>query len=179
MPHRPPVFVISGQLAAGKSTLAKALLATFPFGYHIDVDGIREMVTSGFASPLEESEEARRQFDLALAGSVALAAVYHAAGFATAIEGGIDPAAIDRELAAAGLLEARVGIVLVPSLEVALERNRSRATKAFDTSVLEDVMRVIDADLHSLPIRDGWRLIDNGAESLAATVDRVLAAASG
>lgn len=171
-----PVFVITGQLAAGKSTLARALLATFPFGYHIDVDGIREMVTSGFASPLEESEETVRQFGLALGGSAAMAAVYHEAGFAVAIEGGLEPADIDRELAAVGLLEARVGIVLVPPLEVALQRNRERTTKAFDTSVLEDVMRVIDAELRRRPVPDGWVLIDNGAESLAATVVRVVAA---
>lgn len=174
-----PVFVVTGQLAAGKSTLSKALLATFSFGYHIDVDGIREMVTSGFSSPLEGSAETDRQFGLALAGAAALAAVYHAAGFAVAIEGGLEPADIDRELAAVGLLEARVGIVLVPSLEVALERNRTRTTKAFDTSVLEDAMRAIDADLRRVPFPDGWTVIDNGSESLPTTVKRVLAAAAG
>ena len=100
-----PVFVITGQLAAGKSTLAKALLATYPLGYHIDIDGIRAMVTSGFSSPLDPSDETERQFCLALAGSAALAATYHGAGFAVAIEGGLDPADIDRELAAVGLLE--------------------------------------------------------------------------
>lgn len=171
-----PVLVITGQLAAGKSSLAKALLATFPFGCHVDVDGIREMVTSGFSSPLDPSDETERQFGLALAGAAALAAVYHAAGFAVAIEGGLDPADIDRELAAVGLLEARVGIVLVPPLEVALERNRSRQTKSFDTSILEDAIREIDADLRRLPVPEGWWIIDNGSVSLEATVDHVVRA---
>ena len=42
----PPVFVITGQLSAGKSTIARGLLDRFEFGYHIDVDGIREMYRS-------------------------------------------------------------------------------------------------------------------------------------
>lgn len=169
-----PVFVITGQLAAGKSSLSEALLATFPFGYHIDMDVIREMVTSGFASPLQASDETDRQFGLALAGAAALSAVYHAAGFAVAIEVGIEPADIDRALADVGLLGERVGIVLFPSLEVALERNRTRSTKTFDTTILEDAMRAIDADLRRAPLPDGWLTIDNGSESLAATVDRIV-----
>ena len=47
-----PVFVITGQLAAGKSTLARAVLARFDVGDHIEVDGFREGVVSGLASRL-------------------------------------------------------------------------------------------------------------------------------
>src|SRR5688572_19220431 len=90
-----PVFVITGQLAAGKSTLAAAVLARFDLGYHVDVDGVREGVVSGLASPLEWSAETDRQFALALDASAALAAVYQRAGFAVAIEGGIDPVEVD------------------------------------------------------------------------------------
>jgi chloramphenicol 3-O-phosphotransferase len=176
MAIEPTIFVISGQLAAGKSSLAQALLARAPFGYHIDVDAIREMVSSGLASPLAWSEETERQFALAIAASAALAAVYHGAGFEVAIEGGIEPEAIDRALAAVGLLDVRVGVELLPPLDVALERNRSRTTKAFDTSALEGVMREIDADIRGSGLPDGWMRIDNGSESLDETVARVLSA---
>jgi len=47
---RTPVFVITGQLSAGKSTVTRALLARFPLGYHVDLDALREMVTGGLAS---------------------------------------------------------------------------------------------------------------------------------
>lgn len=174
---QPPVFVITGQLSAGKSTVAKALLDCFPLGYHIDVDGIREMVTSGLASPLEWTDETTRQFELAIHASAALARVYADAGFAVAIEGGIDPELVEAALTEHGIRDRMVGVVLHPRLEVALDRNRSRQTKAFDTSVLEGVMRQIDADVARDAARPGWHEIDNSDESIESTVERVLSIA--
>jgi predicted kinase len=127
-----PLFAITGQLAAGKTTLPRAVLARFPFGFHIDVDGIREMVSPGLASPIEWTEETSRQFDLAVAASVALAAVYVEAGFAVAIEGAIDPFAVERHVAAAGMRDRLVGVVLHPPVDVARQRNRDRQTKTFE-----------------------------------------------
>lgn len=169
-----PVFVITGQLSAGKSTVARALLDRFPFGYHVDVDGIREMVTSGLASPLEWTDETSRQFALAIRASAALARVYADAGFAVAIEGGVDPELVEEALAKYGLRDRMVGAVLHPRLEVALDRNRSRQTKAFDTSILENAMREIEADVIRDGARPGWHEIDNSDETVETTVDRIL-----
>ena len=171
----PPIFAITGQLAAGKSTLARDLLERYPFGYHIDVDAIREMVTSGLASPLEWTDETTRQFELALEASAALAQVYHGAGFAVAIEGGLDPVLLDRRLEDAGVRDAVVGIVLHPPLAVALERNRARTTKPFDTSILEGVMAQIDEDLRTEPLPERWLRHDNAEETIRETADSVLA----
>lgn len=173
-PGTPPVVVITGQLSAGKSTVARALLDRFPFGCHVDVDGIREMVTSGLASPLDWTDETSRQFELAIRAAAAMARVYADSGFAVAIEGGIDPELIESALTEHGLRDRMVGVVLHPQLEVALERNRSRRTKAFDTSILEGAMREIDADVARDASRPGWHRIDNSDESVAATVERVL-----
>lgn len=170
-----PIFVITGQLAAGKSTLARALVQRFPFGFHVDVDAIREMVASGLASPLEWTAETTRQFDLAVAGSVALARVYHRAGFAVAIEGAVDPAVVDRHLGAARLRAVRVGVVLHPPVAVALQRNRERRTKPFDPAILEGAIAQIDADLASEPVPAGWLTLDNADEPVEATADRVMA----
>jgi hypothetical protein len=169
------IYVISGQLAAGKSTLARAVLARHEFGYLIDADGVREGVTSGFASPLEPTPETDRQFALAIDAAVALAAVYAPAGFAVAIEGGLDPAEVDAALARAGLLHHRVGVVLLPPLEVALARNAARTTKSHDPALLEPAIRDIDADLRGLTVPEGWTVIDNGDEPVEATVERILA----
>jgi predicted kinase len=171
---RVPVFVVTGQLAAGKSTVSRALLARYPRGVHIDVDGIREMVVSGLASPLEWTEETSRQFALAIDGSAALSAVYHRAGFAVAIDGALDPAAVARALADVGVAESVVGVVLHPPVDVALQRNRDRATKAFDTRVLDALIRRIDADLAAEPLPVGWHRLDNGAQSLEETVAAIL-----
>ena len=174
MSHTLPVFVVTGQLSAGKSTVSRAVLDRFEFGYHVDVDGIREMVSKGLASPLEWTDETSRQFRLAISASAALARVYADAGFAVAIEGGMDPAMVESALEAVGLRERMVGIVLRPRLDVALERNRSRTTKSFDTSVLEDVMRRIDEDLARDGRRRGWHVIDNSDEPVEATAERIL-----
>lgn len=173
----PPVLVVTGQLAAGKSTVSRAALDTFPFGFHVDVDAVREQVASGLAGPLEGTDETTRQFRLAVRASAALASVYHRDGFAVAIEGAVGPADVDAALEAVGLLPHRVGVVLHPRLEVALERNRTRSTKTFDTSVLEDVMTSIDVDLSTATVPPGWTVLDTSDEQLDATVRRVLALA--
>jgi hypothetical protein len=139
------VFVITGQLSAGKSTVAGAVLDRFPFGLHIDVDGVREMVVSGLASPLAWTDETTRQFTLAMHGSAALARPYAEAGFAVAIEGALEPEVVESALDEASLRDRMIGIVLRPRLDVALERNRSRTNKSFDTSILESTMRDITA----------------------------------
>jgi hypothetical protein len=100
--------------------------------------------------------------------------VYSDAGFAVAIEGGIEPGRIDDELTEAGLRDRMVGVVLHPRLEVALGRNRSRQTKSFDTAILEDVMRRIDADVAADATRPGWHAIDNSDEPVETTVERIL-----
>lgn len=174
-----PVFAITGQLAAGKTTLARAVLERFERGFHIDVDAIREMVSPGLASPIEWTDETARQFELAVAGSVALAAVYAEAGYAVAIEGAIDPFAVDRHVDAAGLRERLVGVVLHPPVDVARQRNRERETKAFDTSILDPVIVRLDEDLAREPDPPGWLRIDNGAEDVEATVERLLEATRG
>ena len=169
-----PIFVITGQLSAGKSTVSKALLDRYPYGYHIDVDGIREMVASGLASPLEWTDETDRQFGLAIRASAAIARVYADAGFAVAIDGGLDPAHVEMALEEHHLRDRMVGIVLHPRLDVALGRNRVRQSKSFDTSILEGVMREIDGDLARDARRPGWHVIDNSDEPIEATVDRIL-----
>ena len=170
----PPLYVITGQLAAGKSTVAKALLDRHRFGYHVDLDGMREMVTSGLASPLEWSDETSRQFVLAIRASAALARINADAGFAVAIEGGMDPGEIEIALDAVGLRPRMIGIVLRPRLEVALDRNRARTHKGFDTSVLERVMREIDDDLARDARRPGWHELDTSDHTVEETVDAVL-----
>ena len=150
------------------------MLQRFEFGLHIDVDGIREMVVSGLASPLEWTDETTRQFELAIRASAAMARVYAEAGFAVVIEGGMDAEMVERALAEAEISDRFVGVVLQPRLDVALERNRRRTSKAFDTGILEDVMREIDAGLADDGARDGWHRIDNSDEHVDATVDRIL-----
>ena len=119
-------------------------------------------------------DETSRQFALAVRASAALARIYADAGFAVAIEGGVDPELAEAALEEQGLRDRMVGIVLHPRLEVALERNRTRQTKSFDTSILEDAMRQVEADVARDAARPGWHEIDNSDEPLDSTLDRIL-----
>jgi hypothetical protein len=67
-----------------------------------------------------------------------------------------------------------IGAVLRPPVDVALRRNRERTNKPFDTAILDDVIRRLDGDLAADGIPTGWTAIDNGAESVNATRDRLL-----
>lgn len=174
-PATVPVFVLTGQLAAGKSTIARRLLDAFDYGLHIDVDGVREMVTSGMASPLTPGDETERQFRLALRASGHLAAVYGRAGFAVAIEGAIDPWQAEQVLVRLGLEDSMVGIELFPSLEVALDRNKHRTNKQTDTSILDDAIRAIDRELRDNPPPESFTRIDNSNDLPDETAQRILA----
>lgn len=171
----PPIVVLTGQLAAGKSTLARAVARRYERGVHIDIDGVRELVVSGLASPLEWTEETTRQFRLAIEGSLALGRIYQRAGFAVVLDGAVDPTDVEAAAIALDLSDRVVGIVLHPPLQVALERNRARTHKGFDTSLLEPVIQLLDEDLRSQAAPSGWHVLDNGRESVETTVDRILA----
>jgi len=85
MTSAPPAVVLTGQLPARGSTVARAVLDRYPLGYLVDVDAVREEVTSGPAGPLAWTEETTRQFRLALDASAAVAAVHQPAGFALTV----------------------------------------------------------------------------------------------
>lgn len=168
------VFVVTGQLAAGKSTVAKALMEKYPLGTHIDVDGVREMVVSGLASPLEPGAEVERQFEIAVEGAMQLAALYLRNGFAVAVEGAIDPRMVDRAAELHGIEDDLVRIELFPKLDEALRRNRTRSTKDFDTAILDDAIRAIDQMIRDDPVAPGWCQIDSTDQSVEETVSQIL-----
>jgi hypothetical protein len=102
-----------------------------------------------------------------------IASDYAAEGFAVVIDdvvGGLARDAYDK-LIGAGARR----VVLMPSLDVALERNRTRTNKGFDTAMLDPVTR----DLHEYMTREntaaaGWTVIDSTALSVEQTVDEII-----
>jgi hypothetical protein len=138
------------------------------------VDDLREWVVSGIASPVPTwTPETTRQFALARASAVSLASRYAAAGFAVAVDDVISAESFQNDYAphCAELKPHRV--VLRPRLEVALQRNASRENKNFDTTLLEDVIRFLHADLEGMEAH-GWQVIDSSELTLEDTVNLIL-----
>lgn len=175
-----PVFVISGVPGTGKSSVSIALMERFPRGIHIPVDNIRSWMVKGYADPTKPwNEETELQFRLAREGAARMAREYSEAGIAVAIDDVLWP----REVADIfePLLQDRPfhRVVLHAPLEITLARNTSRTNKNFDTSVLDDTIRMLHARLDPRPDRwPGWLLLDTSALTLAQTVDAILAHAA-
>ncbi len=170
-----PIFLLTGTPGSGKSSVARALLQRFEFGLHLPVDDLREFVVSGIAHPVPDwTEETGRQFRLARMSATTSAKLYATNGFAVVIDDVIssEDAASIFEPEFAGLEFHK--ILLLPRLEVALERNRTRTNKGFDTGVLEEPIRGIHAWISTAKFSDDWLRLDSSDLSLEQTVDAIL-----
>lgn len=175
MPPAPPhdtgrVIVITGAMAAGKSTVAQLLAERLPRAVHIRGDYFRRMIVTGreelTLSPTPEAElQLRLRYDLA----ATTADTFAAAGFDAIVQDVI----VGRELA--GFIERihspeRYLVVLSPSVSVLEWREKQRdktgyshmSPGALDTVLRQETMRI------------GYWL-DSSAQEPDETVDDILA----
>jgi thymidylate kinase len=170
------IFILTGVPGSGKSSVACALLQHFPTGLHLPVDEQRAFVVSGIAHPIPEwTDETSRQFRLARQATLQTARRDAREGFTVAID---DVISLQE---AQSLYEPRLAreevykILLQPDLETALERNRSRQNKNFDTEVLaETIRRTHQSFAEEGNFAPGWLVIDTSQLSVEQTVARIL-----
>ncbi len=98
-------------------------------------------MVSGMAHPIPEwTDAADTQFNLARVSAAHIAQTYLQAGFAVAIDDTIPPYKADRMLEP--LAEwAPVRVLLVPPVEVCLQRNVARTNKNFDKESLGEAIK--------------------------------------
>ena len=164
------VYLISGPVGAGKTTVARSLAKQLPFAAHIESDKIQDMIVSGGLPPSgqELEAEARRQLHLRTRNVALLAD--------SSFESGVTPIIDDVVVYAARLrdyvkfIRSRpVALVMLAApLEVSRARDAARAEKQVGHiwPHLDAVMR------KELPERGLW--IDNSTLNPDQTVELIL-----
>lgn len=165
----PSVVLVTGIMAAGKSTVAELLARRLPRAVHLRGDVFRRMVVSGrvemSAAP---SEEAWRQLRLRYDLTASTADAYAAAGFTVVcqdvIAGAELPAMVDR-------IRHRplAVVVLAPSPEVVAARERERAKKGYGDWPVADFDAGFRADTPRIGL---W--LDSSAQTPEETVAEIL-----
>ncbi|MEH1101860.1 AAA family ATPase [Micromonospora sp. CPCC 205561] len=170
--EQPSVVLVSGIMAAGKSTVAEGLARRLTRAVHLRGDVFRRMVVSGRAEmTAEPSEEAWRQLRLRYDLAASAADRYAAAGFTVVLQdvilGAELPAMVDR-------IRHRplAVVVLAPSPEVVAAREEAREKKGYG----DWPVAALDAEFRAETPRIGlW--LDSSALTPAQTVDEILARA--
>jgi len=164
------VIVITGVMAAGKSTVAQRLAERLPRAAHVRGDVFRRMIVSGRAEPsVAFTAEERRQLQLRYRLSAQVADGYASAGFAAVVQDiilGADlPAYAEMVLTRPLHL-----IVLAPRAEVVAARERARAKTGYAGGwSVDGLVR----ELAATPRIGRW--VDNSGQTVDETVAEILA----
>jgi cytidylate kinase len=138
------VIVITGAMAAGKSTVAELLAARLPRSVHVRGDVFRKMVVNGRAEMTPEaSAEATAQLHLRYELAATTADRYAAAGFDAIVQDVIIGSELARFIAQVHH-PARYLVVLSPSVSALEWREEQRAKEGyvhFSPGVLDEVLR--------------------------------------
>lgn len=126
----PKVLILTGAMAAGKSTVAQALAERLERAVHLRGDVFRRMIVSGRVDPAPDNMDAwRSQLRLRYELAWAAADRYAGAGFTVIYQDILNEALAD---AAAALAKWRPGVVvLCPSAETLAAREAGRLKRGY------------------------------------------------
>ncbi|MFD6637086.1 AAA family ATPase [Micromonospora chalcea] len=168
----PAVVLISGIMAAGKSTVAEGLARRLPRSVHLRGDVFRRMIVSGRADmTAEPTDEALGQLRLRYDLAASTADRYAAAGFTVVLQ----------DVALGADLPAMVGrirhrplavVVLAPRAEVVAARERDRPKTGYGDWPVADLDAGFRADTPRIGL---W--LDTSDQTPEETVTEILARA--
>ena len=169
MGEAPPLYVVTGIMAAGKSSVAQALAERLPRSVHVRGDSFRTSIVNGRAEmTLELSAEARAQLDLRYELAADVACRYARAGFAVLLQDvilGADLPAMVRRITARPLHL----VVLAPSPAAVAAREAGRGKTAYGRMTPEQLDAAFRADTPRLGL---W--LDTTTLGVDETVDHIL-----
>lgn len=170
MEHR--IYLITGVMASGKSTVAQALAERLPRSVHLRGDVFRKMIVRGREEMREDApEEALRQLELRYQLTADAARRYWEAGFDVVVQDNYYGAMLPHMLALLGDLPVRA-VVLCPSADAVAEREASRGKKGYGGY---EVRPLWDAFMAETPRIGLW--LDTTRMTVEETVQRILDAA--
>lgn len=163
------VILVTGIMAAGKSTIAQALAERLPRSAHVRGDVFRRMVVNGRAEMTKfPDEEALDQLRLRYQLAARTADAYAEAGFTAVVQDVI----LGKDLSTfVGMIRTRPlhVIVLIPDPAAVEERERRRPKTGYGDLTVTD----LDAALRQETPRIGlW--LDSSRQTPEQTVDEIL-----
>jgi chloramphenicol 3-O-phosphotransferase len=169
--REPSIILITGIMAAGKSTVAQQLAERLPKSVHLRGDVFRRMIVNGRAEmEADFSESAWAQLRLRYQLAAAAAQRYCAAGFTVVYQDVIIGDVLKDVVEMLKTALPLYVIVLIPSVEVVVQREAGRGKAGYDSWTPE----VLDHALRSNTPRLGlW--LDTSALTVEETVDTILA----
>jgi predicted kinase len=164
------VIVVTGIMAAGKSTVAQALAERLPRSVHLRGDVFRRMIVNGRAEMNPRAEDAAlAQLRLRYGLAAKAADGYCAAGFAVVYQDVILGPLLREVVELIETRPLRV-VVLCPSPEAVADREAARAKTGYGAWTVADLDRTLRAETPRLGL---W--LDTSAMTPADTVDALLA----
>ena len=167
----PSIILITGIMAAGKSTVAQRLAERLPKSVHLRGDLFRRMIVNGRAEMAADfGAEAFEQLRLRYRLAAAAAELYCSAGFTVVYQDVILGPVLQEVVDMLKAKRSLQVIVLCPSPEVVAQREAARNKVGYTSWSPVD----LDTELRSNTPRLGlW--LDNSALSVEETVDTILA----